>query len=128
MNESNLQKRHPVVNKSARTSLCKIKVRLTTEELAVVDRAAADLRIPRATAARLLIADGASARAAGEAGQRGRSDSQELELHLLVGIEQVIALIESFLPQGPGAARRVLPEAVRAARERLDAADDGDGE
>ena len=48
----------------------------------------------------------------------------ELELHLLVAVEQVIALIESFLPQGKGAAAAVLAEAALAAQRRLAAIDE----
>jgi hypothetical protein len=52
--------------------------------------------------------------------------SPELELHLLVAVEQVIALIESFLPQGKGAAEAVLAEAAIAAQRRLAAIDGED--
>ena len=107
--------------------LTKVGVRLTGPELASVDMAAGELRISRACAARNLIADGVAARAAGGIGHRGGVGRPELELHLLVAIEQVLALIESFLPEGPGAARGVLPAAVRAAQDRLDAAaEEGD--
>ena len=111
-----------------RTPVTKVKVQLSASELATVDGLAAELRIPRATAARLLVADGAGARAAGRVGPRAGSQGPELELHLLVGIEQILALIESFLPEGPGAARGVLPAAVRAARDRLDGAEEADAE
>ena len=107
-----------------RPRLVKVQVLLAEEELAAVDRTAAELRIRRATAVRHLITDGAEARAAGRVGQRAGAATEELDLHLLVAIEQVLALMESFLPQGPGAARGVLPIAVRAAQDRLDAADE----
>ena len=107
-----------------RVSLTKVYLRLPEAELEAIDRTAADLRIPRASAARRLIADGAAVRAAGQVGRTQEPTTGELELHLLVAIEQVLALMESFLPQGPGAARGVLPIAVRAAQDRLDAADE----
>ena len=60
----------------------------------------------------------------------GRRDSSplpaadpELQLHLLVAIEQVLLLVESILPEGPGAADKVLAEAAQAAQRRLSDSD-----
>jgi hypothetical protein len=47
------------------------------------------------------------------------ADGLELQLHVLVAVEQVIALIESFLPEGPGAAARTLEGAALSAQRRL---------
>lgn len=56
-------------------------------------------------------------------GRRSSSPSnladQELQLHLLVAVEQVLCLVESILPEGPGAAEKVLAEAAQAAQRRL---------
>jgi hypothetical protein len=46
-------------------------------------------------------------------------EALELQLHVLIAVEQVLALIESFLPEGPGAAARVQEEAALAAQRRL---------
>jgi hypothetical protein len=48
-----------------------------------------------------------------------RNSVDELAVHQLIAIEQVIALIESFLPRGQGAAGRLLERATEAARARL---------
>ena len=91
--------------------------------LEIVRRKAVDLGIPMAPAIRRLIRESAFERPPASAPEP--HTDMELDIHLLVALEQVIALIESFLPEGSGAARRVLPEAVFAAQRRLAAADDG---
>lgn len=98
-------------------------MRLTEAEVEIVRRKAADLSIPMAPAIRRLIRESAIEKPPVTA--PGPYQDMELDMHLLVALEQVIALIESFLPEGSGAARRVLPEAVMAAQRRLAAADDG---
>jgi len=69
---------------------------------------------------RLLLDEALAARARQATATGLVAVEQELDLHVLIAVEQVIALMESFLPRGQGAARRVLPEAVLAAQRRLE--------
>ena len=98
-------------------------VRLDAAQRAQIRALADQARLPDAELIRGLIGAGIEARTQSDTSP-APSGNDEIQLHLLVAIEQVLALIESFLPEGPGAARGVLPAAVRAARDRLDGAEE----
>jgi hypothetical protein len=103
-----------------RPKLHSFHIRVDTDQLAGIRRLADELRLPDADLLRQLISEGMAGRQKVPVSPAGRPSDHELDLHLLVAIEQVIALIESFLPQGPGAAHKILPEAVLAAQRRLE--------
>ena len=70
--------------------------------------------LPLATVILQLAEEGIAAR------RQGRSQTiDEMALHNLVASEQIIALLESFMPRGQGAAGRLLERALIAARSRL---------
>jgi hypothetical protein len=103
-----------------RPKLHSFHIRVDPDQLAGIRRLADELRIPDADLLRQLISEGMARQQNVPGSPAGRIGDHELDLHLLVAIEQVLALIESFLPQGPGAAHKVLPEAVHAAQRRLE--------
>jgi hypothetical protein len=45
--------------------------------------------------------------------------SLEIAVHSLVAVQQLIILMETLLPEGPGAANRVLGQAAAAVQQRL---------
>src|SRR5947209_9808297 len=111
------------MNNLAGSPVRQVYLRLSDEDLEFVHEVAAELGIPVASAMRrLLQAAATERRRPSVTGPAPASNGlgRELEIHLLVAIEQVIALIESFVPAGPGAAQRLLPEAVLAAQRRME--------
>ena len=96
-----------------------VVVRLPKAVRVRIDELATQLGMNQADVYRMLLDGGLAARARPVTPSLGTPE-QELDLHVLIAVEQVIALIESFLPRGQGAARRVLPEAVLAAQRRLE--------
>ncbi len=94
----------------------RIDISLPRADLASLDRFAAGLRMTRSAAIRyaVRVAGGGST----QAGLSQGSD-EELLLHNLVAVEQVIKLLERFLPGGPSIAAEVLPLAVGAAQLRI---------
>ena len=114
--------RSPNRPRKARTLFTDIHVRLAPAELDIVEDLARELGTQIAPTARLLIGLGIEARRKPAQPPPTPADSQpptEMLLHLLVASEQVLALIESFLPEGPGAADAALPAAAFAAQRRL---------
>jgi len=112
--------RSPNRPRKARTLFTDIHVRLAPAELDIVEDLARELGTQVAPTARLLIGLGIEARR--KPAPPPSADSQpptEMLLHLLVASEQLLALIESFLPEGPGAADAALPAAAFAAQRRL---------
>jgi len=97
-----------------------VLIRLPRELRARVSDLATGRGTSLAAAYRLLLEEALAARARQVTKSRLVAAEQELDLHVLIAVEQVIALMESFLPRGQGAARRVLPEAVLAAQRRLE--------
>lgn len=97
-------------------------VRLSEVEIAIARHQAAEREMTVAAWIRRLIRESDQA-AVSRMSEKTDNSANELDIHLLVAVEQVIALIESFLPEGSGAARRLLPEAVLAAQRRLAAAE-----
>jgi len=95
-------------------------LRLSAGEIEAARALAAELGIPVAPAVRRLIREAAAQRRQPPPASPSTRVDTELNLHLLVAIEQVIALIESFVPGGPGTAQRLLPEAVLAAQRRME--------
>ena len=69
------------------------------------------------SAAGVLIQEAMEARR--EKADLGPRDPEELQLHILVAAEQLIALVESIHPDGPGTAAQMLPRALAAARDRI---------
>lgn len=59
-----------------------------------------------------------------EKAEIGPSNPEELQLHVLVAVEQLIALIESIHPKGPGIAQAMLPQALKAATKRVTVGDE----
>ena len=104
-----------------------VHVLLTEVELEIARRKARELDLPVAATIRRLIRESDQAPVKSVSNKFDNA-AGELDLHLLVAIEQVLALMESFLPRGHGAARRVLPEAVLAAQRRIDLQGEGDSE
>jgi len=103
-----------------------LHVRLSEAELVGVRSLVEELEVPVSGAVRLLLREALAARSRPrEAPEPAGAGADELNLHLLVAIEQVIGLIESFVPRGRGAAKALLPEAVAAAKERLDSYSEG---
>ena len=97
-----------------------VLIRLPRELRSSVSDLAAVRGTSLAAAYRLLLDEALAARDKQATTARLVAAGQELDLHVLIAVEQVIALMESFLPRGQGAARRVLPEAVLAAQRRLE--------
>jgi hypothetical protein len=105
-----------------RPAIRQVHVRLAPQELDLIEDVAEELGVPVSPAIRLLVGLGIEARRAPVPVPTGPADTQaptEMLLHLLVATEQVLALIESFLPEGPGAADAALPAAAFAAQRRL---------
>ena len=109
----------------ARIPYSEFHIRLTPQEVDQVEEVAGELGVPIAPTVRLLVGLGIESRkqpvrptAASES-----QPSTEMLLHLLVAVEQVLALIESFLPEGPGAADAALPAAAMSAQRRLASGD-----
>jgi hypothetical protein len=102
-------------------------VRLSEIELEISRRKAREVGLPVAATIRRLIRE-SDQPAVKQMSNKFDNPTSEVDLHLLVAIEQVIALIETILPEGPGAARRALPEAVLAAQRRLELQDEDDSE
>jgi len=97
-----------------------VVIRLPKAVRARIDELAMHVGMNQADVYRMLLDEGLAARARPAATPSLGTPDQELDLHVLIAVEQVIALMESFLPRGQGAARRVLPEAVLAAQRRLE--------
>ena len=94
----------------------RIAVSLARADLAELDQFAGRLRMTRSAAVRYAV------RVAGGGdphSDRPGGAGEELVLHNLVATEQVIKLLERFLPGGPAAAAEVLPLAVGAAQLRI---------
>ena len=86
---------------------------------AEVRRRSAERGSPAASVVRSLLADALAAPEPPPAAVHPDASPAELQLHLLIAVEQVIALIESILPEGEGAAGRVLTPAALAAQRRI---------
>lgn len=91
--------------------------RLAEGERAELRKVARQLHLSVSATMSLLIAEALQARR--DKAAEGPSNPEELQLHVLVGVEQVIALIESIHPRGPGVASQLLPQALAAAKERV---------
>ena len=100
----------------ATTHSVRVDVSLPRADLAALDRFAAGLRMTRSAAIRyaVRVAGGGSRQA-----DQPQGSGEELMLHNLVATEQVIKLLERFLPGGAMAAAEVLPLAVGAAQLRI---------
>ena len=96
-----------------------VYLRLSPREIEIVHRLAEESGLPVSPAIRRLIRE-SDQPAINQMSRKFDIPPNEVDLHLLVAIEQVLALMESFLPRGQGAASRVLPEAVLAAQRRLE--------
>lgn len=109
-----------------RTAYNELHIRLAPQEIDAVEDVARELGVPIAPTVRLLVGLGIeSRRRPAPTATEGRESerSTEMLLHLLVAVEQVLALIESFLPEGPGAADAARPAAALSAQRRLAASE-----
>ncbi len=93
-----------------------IHLRLTQEQKERLGEAARKRRTPLATTLRDLVDEALTPDAEKAVTAMGE---QELVLHVLVAVEQVLLLVESILPEGPGAAEKVVADAAQAAQRRL---------
>jgi hypothetical protein len=97
--------------------LPEIHLRLGDEDLRSVDRYAEQSRLDRSEAVRGLIRLGLRRSTTTVPGVS--PVLKELALHNLVGTEQVLLLLESFVRRGPGAAAEVVHRAAENAYARL---------
>ena len=94
-----------------------IHLRLTATQHQRLRSAARSLQLPVSAAAGVLIDEAIEARRLKNA--MPPADPEELQLHLLVAVEQLIALMESIHPKGPGIAKQMMAQALEAARDRV---------
>jgi hypothetical protein len=97
--------------------LPEIHLRLGDEDLLAVHRYAEQSRLDRSEALRGLIRLGL--RRSTTTVPRASPVLKELALHNLVGTEQVLLLLETFVRRGPGAAAEVVDRAAENAYARL---------
>ena len=104
---------------SSRKRVRHVHLRPREDQYAILVSVARHRDLPLATAILQMAEEGIAA------WRRGQSQtSNELAIHQLIAIEQVIALLESFMPRRRGAAWRLLEKATEAAHMRLSADQD----
>ena len=96
-----------------------VHVRFSESLWELVRSASRERGVAAAAVVRAAVADSLAAPEPAPSATDQRLTAPELELHLLIAVEQVIALIESILPEGEGAAGRVLAQAALAAQRRI---------
>jgi hypothetical protein len=94
-------------------------VTLRAEDHAELQALASRRRVSRSQALRLAIRDAFAEHPATAPTAEESAVGEELALHNLVATEQVIKLLERFIPGGPAAAAEALPLAVGAAQVRI---------
>jgi hypothetical protein len=94
-------------------------VSLRAEDQLELRAFASQHRVSLSQAVRLAIRHAMADPPAASATAEETAAGEELALHNLVATEQVIKLLERFLPGGPAAAAEVLPLAIGAAQLRI---------
>ena len=95
-----------------------LHIRVTDAQHRTLQRLSRQMHQPIAGVVTLLVEEAMATRRNKDAEPR---DPEELDIQILVAVEQVIALVESIHPRGPGIAAQYFSHAANAARARLGA-------